>query len=147
MKRSRSTWSSESYLREKKRYRLKLTVPEGTEAGKYGLMLCGSRDYERFLAKAVPQRFLATNYQTLVDALNMALSVQRAKLYCVLTLPPNGITLEKAELPDLPGTKAVVLQSDKRALRVQPYQHWIEKSLETGTVILNKETIPIEVKE
>ena len=137
----------ESYRREKKRYRLKVNVPEDVAAGKYALMLSGNREYERFLAKAVPHRFLATNYQTLVEALNMVLNVGRTKLYCVLVLPPDGITLEKAELPDLPGTKAVILQNDKRALRVRPYPHWIEKSVETGTVITDKETIAIEVEK
>ena len=137
----------ESYLREKKRYRLQVPVPQDIAAGKYALMLCGSRNYERFLAKAMPYRFLATNYPTLVEALNRALNVGRTKLYCVLVLPPNGITLEKAELPDLPGTKAVVLQNDKRAVRVQPYPHWIEKVVETGVVIADKETIAIEVEE
>jgi len=136
----------ESFLREKKRYRLKLNVPEDVATGKYALMLCGNSEYERFLAKTVPQRFLATNYQTLVDALNMALNVERTKLYAVLVLPPDGITLEKAELPNLPETKAVVLQSSKRALRVLPYPHWVEKVMESGTVIAGKETVPIEVE-
>ena len=137
----------ESFLSEKKRYRLKMNVPEDVPPGKYGLMLCGSRDYERFLTKNVPYRFIATNYQTLVDALNMALNVNRTKLYCILVLPPDGIMLAKAELPDLPGTKAVVLQNAKRALRVQPYPHWIEKTVETGTVIIDKAVVPIVVKE
>jgi hypothetical protein len=110
-------------------------------------MLCGAQEYERFLAKTVPYRFIATNYQTLVDALNLALNIPRTRLYCVLVLPPEGITLDKAELPDLPGTKSVVLQSDKRALRVQPYPHWIEKTVETGTVIDDKEIVPIVVEE
>lgn len=137
----------ESFLREKKRYQLKMQVPDDVAPGKYALMLCGSREYERFLGKAVPHRFLATNYQTLVDALNMVMNVSRTKLYAVLVLPPDGITLDKAELPSLPGTKAIILQSDKRALRVRPYPHWIEKTLETGTVIADKEIVPIEVEE
>lgn len=137
----------ESFLSEKRRYRLTVHVPEEVAPGKYSLLLCGSREYERFLTKNVPYRFIATNYQTLVDALNMALNVGRTKLYCLLVLPPDGITLDKAELPDLPGTKAVVLQSSKRALRVQPYPHWIEKVVETGTVIIDKAIVPIVVEE
>jgi hypothetical protein len=137
----------ESYLGEKKKYKIKLTVPKNVAAGKYGLMLCGAQEYERFLAKTVPYRFIATNYQTLVEALNVALNIDRTKLYCVLVLPPEGITLDKAELPDLPGTKSVILQSDTRALRVQPYPHWIEKTIETGTVIGDKEIVPIVVEE
>ncbi len=137
----------ETFLSEKKRYRIKVAVPKDLEPGKYQLMICGATEYERFLTKAMPFRYIATNYQTLVDALNTALSVDRMKLYCVLTLPPNGITLEKAELPDLPGIKAVVLQSDTRSLRVRPYQHWVQKSLDTDSVIFDKEVVTIEVEK
>jgi hypothetical protein len=137
----------ESYAGQKKRYQLTVPVPEDLAAGKYGLMVCGNREYERFLSKAVPHRFLATNYGTLVSALNMALNISRTELYCVLALPSNGITLDTAELPDLPETKAVFLQSDKRAVRVQPFPHWVEKTLETGTVIAGKEVVAIEVEE
>ena len=137
----------ESYRAQKKKYQITLPVPKSVAPGKYGLMLCGAQEYERFLAKTVPYRFIATNYQTLVEALNLALNIPRTRLYCILVLPPEGITLDKAELPDLPGTKSVVLQSDKRALRVQPYPHWIEKTIETGTVISDREIVPIVVEE
>ena len=137
----------ESFLSEKRRYRIKMTVPEDLREGKYSLLLCGNREYERFLVKTTPYRFIGDNYQTLVDALNMSLKIDRTKLYCLLVLPTGGITLFKAELPDLPGTKAVVLQSTKRPLRVQPYPHWIEKAVETGTVIGDKVIVPIVVKK
>jgi hypothetical protein len=93
----------------------------------------------------MPFRYLATNYQTLVDSLNGILNVNRTKLYCLLALPPSGIALERAELPNLPGTKALILQSDKRAVPVLPYPRWIEKIVETGTVIADKEMVPITV--
>ncbi len=137
----------ESFLSEKRRYRIKLTVPEDVRPGKYALMVCGNREYERFLVKTAPYRFIGDNYQTLVDALNMSLKIGRTKLYCLLVLPSDGITLFKAELPDLPGTKAVVLQSSKRPLRVQAYPHWVEKAVETGTVIGDKAMVPIVVEE
>jgi len=95
----------------------------------------------------MPYRFVATNYRTLVEALNAALSVDRTKLYCILALPPDGIALEKAELPNLPGTKAMILQSDRRAMPAQPYPHWVETSVETGTVIGDKAVVPIIVEK
>ncbi len=137
----------ESYLAEKRRYRVTVPIPKDVAPGKYGLMLCGAPEYERFLAKTVPHRFIATNHQSLVDALNMVLNIPRTKLYCVLVLPPGGITLDRAELPNLPETKSVVLQSDKRPMSVQPYPHWIERTVETGTVIRDREIVPIVVEE
>ena len=116
-------------------------------AGKYELTLCGSRDYEQFLLKTVPYRFIGQSLPDLVKALSDSLQVKRDKLYCLLTLPSGGITLEKAELPDLPATKAMILQSAKRPMRVQPYPHWLEKSLETGTVIIDKKVRHLTVEK
>ncbi len=135
----------ESFLKEKKEYQVRLEVPDNLSPGKYNLLFLGADEYENFLRKAAPYRYLATNYQTLVDSLNNLLNVPRTKLYCLLALPPSGIALERAELPSLPGTKALILQSDKRAMTIQPYPRWIEKTVETGTVIADKEMVPITV--
>lgn len=137
----------ESYLKEKRRYPIRIEAPEDLAPGKYSLMFLGSREYENFLRKSLPYRFVATNYQTLVDALNAALNVSRTKLYCLLVLPPDGIMLEKAELPRLPRTKALVLQSEKRAVPVVPYAQWVEEVVETGTVIADKEIVAVTVEK
>jgi hypothetical protein len=137
----------ESFLKEKRKYQVSFDVPEDLAPGKYSLMFLGVYEYENFLRKTMPFRFLATNYQTLVEALNATLNVNRTKLYCLLLLPPGGITLGKAELPDLPGTKALVLQNAKRPLTALPYAHWIEKTVDTGTVIADKEMVPITVEK
>ncbi len=137
----------ESFLKEKRKYQVSVDVPEDLPAGKYNLMFLGVYEYENFLRKTTPFRFLATNYQTLVEALNATLNVNRTKLYCLLLLPPGGIALEKAELPDLPGTKALILQSEKRPVAALPYSHWVEKTVDTGTVIADKEMVPITVEK
>jgi hypothetical protein len=135
----------ESFLKEKRKYQVRMDVPDNLPAGKYNLLFLGANDYEGFLHKAMPYKYLATNYQTLVDSLNKVLNVERTRLYCLLVLPPSGIALERAELPSLPGTKALILQSDRRAVPVQPYARWIEETIETGTVIADKEMVPVIV--
>jgi len=135
----------ESFLKEKRRYQVEVEAPENLAPGKYSLMFLGAYEYEGFLHKAVPFRYLATNYQTMVDSLNHVLNVSRTRLYCLLVLPPSGIALERAELPGLPGTKALLLRSDRRAMAIQPFPHWIETTIETGTVIADKEMVPITV--
>ncbi|MEN6338158.1 MAG: hypothetical protein ABFE01_28205 [Phycisphaerales bacterium] len=137
----------ESYLKEKRKHHVRIQVPEDLTPGKYNLMFLGSNDYETFVRKVAPYRYLAMNYQTLVDALNAAFNVDRARLYCLLVLPPDGIALDKAELPNLPRTKAIVLQSDKRAVAAMPYPHWVEKTVETGTVVADKEIVAITVEK
>jgi len=130
-----------------KQYRLEMEIPKDLKPGKYELTLCGSRDYEQFLLKTVPHKFIGQDLPDLVDALRDTLKVRRDRLYCYLVLPSSGIIIEKAELPDLPATKMLVLQSLTRPVRTQLHPHWIEKTLDTGTVVINKKMIRITVEK
>jgi hypothetical protein len=104
----------ESVLAGKKKYRCRLDIPEELAPGKYELTVCGQRDYEQFLVKSAPQRFMAQSLGGLIDALNNSLRIDRNKLYFLLTLPPGGVIVEDAELPDLPATKTLVLQRSRQ---------------------------------
>ena len=137
----------ESVLAGKKQYQLSLEIPEELAPGKYELTVCGQRNYEQFLVKAVPQRFVAQSLPSLIDALNNSLQISRDKLYCLLTLPSSGVIIERAELPDLPATKALLLGDAKRALQVRPYAHWLERDLQTGSVVMDKKTLQITVEK
>ncbi len=137
----------ESFLAEKKKYQLSLKIPDELTPGKYDLIVCGGYGYQEFLKKTVPYRFVPQNLATLVEVMNNLLTIGRDKLYCLLVLPPSGVAVEKAELPDLPATKALVLQDAKRALRTQPHPHWLESSSATGTVIIDKKVMHITVEE
>ena len=125
----------------------KIKIPNELAPGKYNLIVCGSKEYENFLRKAVPHRFTAENFSSMIEAMNDLLSINRDKLYCLLLLPPGGITVERDELPDLPATKALILQNAKRVIKAQPYKHWLENSLKTGTVIIDKEIAHIIVEK
>lgn len=137
----------ESFLGGKKRYQCSLQVPDELEPGEYNLIVSGGHEYGEFLRKAAPYKFAAQNMESLIEAANNILSTKRDRLYCFLVLPPDGVVVEKAELPDLPATKALVLQDAKRTLRVQPYQHWLEESMETQTVIIDKKVMSITVEK
>ena len=137
----------ESFLAGKKQYQWSLKIPEELVPGKYGLTICGYRDYEQFLVKSVPNRFVAQSLPGLIEALNNSLRIDRDKLYCLLTLPPGGVIIEKAELPDLPATKALLMQDTKRALSVRPYMHWLERDMQIDSVIIDKKTLQITVEK
>lgn len=136
----------ESFLAEKKKYEGRLKVPDELEAGKYDLIVCGAYDYEKFLRKAAPYRFVPENLSSLIKALNDILAVKRDRLYYLLVLPPSGLTVERAELPDLPATKALVLRDAKRTLTTLPYRHWVERSIHTGTVVVDKKVMQVTVE-
>jgi hypothetical protein len=137
----------ENFLAEKKEYRCSLKIPRELAPGKYNLIVCGGYDYQKFLIKTAPYKFVPQNLETLVEAMNNLLSIGRNKLYCLLVLPASGIAVEKAELPDLPATKILLLQDVKRALTSLPHPHWLEDSLATGTVIIDEKIMQITVEE
>ncbi len=137
----------ESYLGGKKEYRQSVEVPKNLKPGTYDLLISGSEGYEQFLTKAAPYKFVAQNIPDLISALHQVLEVPRDRLYFVLVLPAGGVTLEKAELPDLPASKTVILQDKKRGLNIRPYQHWVENTLYAGSVVTNQKVMKITVKE
>lgn len=137
----------ESYLAEKKKYQCRLKIPEDLAPGKYDLIVCGVYDYERFLRKTIPHKFIPQNLSSLIEVINDILAVKRDRLYCVLVLPPGGVTLAEVELPDLPATKALILKNAKRTLKTQPYHHWEERSFHTGTVIIDKKVMQITIEK
>ena len=136
----------ESVLAPKKKFHNRLEIPEDLRPGKYELTVCGQRDYERFLIKMAPHKFIAQSFPDLIRALNNSLRIRRGRLYFLLTLPPRGVIVDNAELPDLPATKTLILQDTKRALQVLPYTHWIERSEETNTIVVDKTVLPIIVE-
>jgi hypothetical protein len=137
----------ESYQARKRRIEFKVTVPEMTKAGKYTLSIGGLTDYLQQVRRKAPYRLLARDLPTLMDALDFLLNLKRDQLYCTLDLPASGIAVERAELPDLPASKALVIQDVKRTLRIQPYQPWVEHSRAIASVITNKQGAQITVEE
>ncbi|MBN1974522.1 MAG: hypothetical protein JW787_12860 [Sedimentisphaerales bacterium] len=137
----------ESYLGGKKKYNQKIEIPKDLKPGTYDLSISGPKGYEQFLTKAAPHKFVAQNVPDLIEAIHNALEIYRDRLYFILVLPSGGVTLEKAELPDLPASKTIIMQDKKRGLNIRPYQHWIEKSINIGEVVTNQKVMKITVEQ
>jgi hypothetical protein len=137
---------TESVLAGKKKYEHSLQIPEMLAEGNYNLIVSGGQAYKKLVAQAFPYRFVPQNISTLVQALKDVLGIRRDKLYSVLVLPASGVALANAELPYLPATKALVLGDVKRSLNILPYQHWLEKTFQANTVIIDKKIVPITVE-
>jgi hypothetical protein len=137
----------ESFLAEKKEYRRSLKIPTELAPGKYDLIICGGSSYQEFLMRTAPYKFMPQNIETLVESMNNLLAIGRDELYLLLVLPDAGVAVERAELPDLPATKALLLQDAKRTLKSQPHPRWLEESLTTGTIIIDEKVMQITVEE
>jgi hypothetical protein len=138
---------TESDRSQKQKYNLNFTVPENTPAGTYQLIICGGPEYEEFLRKAVPHRFVTENFDTLVGVINRILAVGRNELHCIMVLPGGGVAVEQAELPDLPATKAIVMGDSRRANTMQVFPGWIDKSVRTPTIIVDKKIMNVTVEQ
>ncbi len=137
----------ESYLGGKKKYQVSLPVPQDLPPGKYDFMVMGGYSYREFLVKNEPYKFIAQNMPNLISAINDFLNIRKDKLYCVLSLPPAGLAVEKAELPDLPATKALILADPKRTLKTQPHPNWVQSAIDTDTITIDSKTLEITVEK
>ena len=136
----------ETVLEPKRNFDFQVKVPQYLPNGNYTLAVCGTTEYMRFLNQAAPYRFMTQNFEGLNAAIKELLGQPRDKLYCLFILPPSGIVLEKAQLSDLPQTKAAVLLDSRRTLTAQPYQNWTESSLRTGLLTSDRKNIQITVE-
>ncbi len=136
----------ETFQGKKRRFEFAVTVPDDLAPGEYALTLCGYNDYVQCIKRLAPHRLMALDRRSLIEALDYALHLKRDRLYCLLELPPSGVTVEREELPDLPASKALILQNANRTVHIQPLQTWIEQSLAVGTTTINKETLRLIVE-
>ncbi|MBL7106243.1 MAG: hypothetical protein ISS77_01380, partial [Phycisphaerae bacterium] len=138
---------TEKYLGAKRKFEYRFKVPEDLKSGEYDLIVTGGRGYLDFLRQKAGARFVPDNINSLVGAIDEILGIGRDKLYCIFVLPPSGLWVERAELPDLPGTAAMVLADSKRTLRAQPWVGWKEKVFEVDGVVIDQKVLKIRVEE
>lgn len=137
----------QSYRGQKTAYTFHLTVPEEAKAGQYNLMVTGGSTYPQYISRVAPYRLLALDEKSLVNALEFLLSLRQDRLHCILELAPSGVAIETTEMPDLPATKAMVLQSPKRAVQISPYVSRVTSVVETDTLVLNQYATKIVIEE
>jgi len=137
----------QSYMSELSLYTLTLPVPEDLRPGQYDVIVAGASDYEKFIRKTAPYKFTAYDLPTLVDTLDDLLTIRRDRLYIVMALPADGITIKRSELPMLPASRATLLGDDKRTIPTQKYGRWVENSVPTDSVVFGSKSIKITVQE
>lgn len=136
-----------SYLSQKKTHHLQFKIPENLPPGQYDILIGGGYEYEKFLRKVSPHKFTTHDMPTLVEALRDLLTIRRDRIYLTMMLPPGGIVIQRAELTDLPQTKAILLGDAKRTTTSLPLQHWLQKDAYTGDIIIGRKSLKITVEK
>ena len=137
----------QSRLSEKKTYQLKLQIPDDIKPGEYEIAVSGPGQYSNFLIKAAPHKYTAHDMPTLMEALKNTLAVRRDRLYLTMAIQEAGVTIQQAELPFLPPTRAMLLNDPKRTITTKPYRHWLETSIHTPQVVMNQKILKIKIEQ
>ena len=137
----------ESYLAGHKNYKTSLTIPDNVPPGQYNLLLGGTGDYMNFTTKAAPYRYIPENLPSLISIINNVANTKRNNLHIVLTLPDGGIAIETAELPELPLSKTLLLNDEKRSMLTKPATQWLEKTIPVDTIVLDSRSLDITVEK
>ena len=104
----------ESYRTEKIVQPVRLQIPADLKPGQYILQILSQNDYLAFQRKSAPHRYTVEDVPSLLTAVRSILHTPRNQLVAVLQLPPGGIAIRNQELPDLPPSRALLLQDDRR---------------------------------
>jgi hypothetical protein len=137
----------ESYLASNKTYKTEIEIPQNLPPGEYSLIASGNDDYRQFSAALAPHRYEPENMPDLIRVINDIANMKRNNLYITLTLPAGGITIEKSELPQLPLTKTLLLNDEKRSAAAAPAQEWLGKTIEVDSIVLDSKSFKITVEK
>lgn len=137
----------ESYLKGLTNYKASLTVPADIPPGQYRLLLGGTEEYMNFITKAAPYKYTPENLPGLINIINEIGNTKRNNLHLVLVLPPGGIAIETSQLPQLPLSKTLLLNDDKRSMTAKPAAQWLEETIPVDTIVVDSKSIDITVKE
>jgi hypothetical protein len=124
-----------------------MTIPKDILPGNYKLIAGGINDYIEFVINTAPYKYTPQNLPSLISILNDVGNIQRTNLYMVFILPANGIALENAELPELPLSKAMLLNSDKRSMPTMPTVKWLEEKIPIDSIVIDSRMIDITVEK
>lgn len=125
---------------------ISLKIPEDLPKGKYALQVLGPNEYRQFVSQMAPQRFRAVDMPTLHGALQEIFNYRRRRLYCVMQVPATGLVMRQHELADLPPTKMLLMQDAKRIIPVEPYQDWVESSIEIDRIVDGEVKVELTVE-
>lgn len=121
-------------------------VPETLAPGTYSIQVMGGTSYRRFVTGLAPQRFRAFDADTLVEAFRRLVGFRNDGLYAVMPVPSTGIVLQQHELPQLPQTKMLLMQDDKRLRQIAAYQDWTESRSDLEKIVQGTAEIEITVE-
>ncbi len=136
----------QSHRTEKIVQPVRLQIPPDLEPGQYVLQILSYSEYMAFQRKAAPYRFVAEDLPSMLEAVRRILKTPRNRLVAVLQLGPGGIAIRHRQLPDLPASRAILLQDDRRFTPAVAIQRWVQTETPTDLIPSGNITVQITVE-
>jgi len=136
-----------SYRSHEQTVAVDLKIPETLASGTYNIQVMGGSEYQSFVSKMAPQKFLAVDLVSLKTALERVFECRRDGLYVVMSTPASGVVIRQHELGQLPPTKMLLMQDSKRLQPLEPYKAWTENHIELDRIVAGSAEIEITVKQ
>lgn len=136
----------QSYRMEKTVLPVQLQIPMTVKPGPCTLQIFSRDEFLGFQQKAAPQRFVDEDMPSMLAVVRRILQTPRNHLTAVLLLGPGGIAIRDKELPNLPPSRAVLLQDTRRFTPAVVMQQWIQTQTETDLVPSGNVTVQLIVE-
>lgn len=136
----------QAYRQERTVQSIRLQIPPNLKPGRYVLQILSFGDYLAFQRKAAPHRFAAEDVPSMLTAARRILQTPRNRLVAVLQLGQGGIALRHRGLPDLPPSRAILLQDDRRMIPAAVIQDWVQSETMTDLIPSGNITVQITVE-
>jgi hypothetical protein len=131
-----------------KTYELQLPLPEDLPEGRYQIEAGAVEAYVSHLRQTQPHLFQAFNAEDVRDVLQRRLDIARDKLYICMTLPQyHGVALEDQALPQLPGSKSMLINDKIRRRISTNFRSMIYRDLPIDLAPSGAETFDITVQK
>lgn len=113
---------------------IRFELPDGLAEGKYKLNACDAMMGLREMRTMMPHRFDPKNVQELFQALQVLARPRASQLYLCLPMTGGGLAIRQDELPELPRSKAAILDEAK-LLDAVNYKELIQTLTPTSYVL------------
>jgi len=114
---------------------VRFELPDDIEDGTYELTVCDAPTSMVAEQREMPHLFAPRTAEQLLKALEHVVSLRSDRLYLRMPLPSGGgLAIERAEMPDLPASKAQIL-SQARILETRSFRRSLVATLKTHYLI------------
>ena len=124
---------------------LHLSLPQDIEPGDYKIAVGDFQTHYRQLRSAQPHRYQAFDADDVARILQERLSISRRHLYLSAILPARGLAIEGHAMPDLPASRAMMLNDQSRKLISHNFRRLISTDVETDYLVVGGETFNIQI--